>query len=81
VRFLQTIRQDEWPSISRPHQTLHTSPSGGAATGDEGALQPKVDVDWVNIIDIFGHEPDAFIWYRVIRQLGSNLLAANDDGE
>jgi hypothetical protein len=68
-------------SISRSHQALHANPPRGAATRNEGAIQPKIDVDGFDIIDIFGHEPDAIVWYRVIRQLGSNILAAYDDGK
>ena len=38
-------------------------------------------MDGFDFIDIFGHEPDAIVWYRVIRQLRSGILAAYDDGE
>jgi hypothetical protein len=68
-------------SIPRSHQALLANPPRGAATRDKGAIQPKVDVDGFDVIDIFGHEPDAIVWHRVIRQLRSGILAAYDDGK
>jgi hypothetical protein len=68
-------------SIPRSHQTILAVPPRGSATGDEGSFQPKTDVDWLNVIDLFGHEPDAIIWHRIIRYLGSSILVANDVGE
>ena len=67
--------------ISRSHQTVLANPPGGAATRDEGAFQSKADVDGSDIIDLLGDEPDAIVWYRVIRYLGSSILVANDVGK
>lgn len=66
--------------LPRSHQALLAGPPRGPATRDEGAIQPEVDVDGFDTIDILGHEPDAIVWHRVLRQLGSCILAANDDG-
>ncbi len=68
-------------SIPRPHQTLLANPPRGAATRDKGPIQPKADVDGFDTFDIFGDEPDAIVWYRVLRYLGSFILAANDVGK
>jgi len=67
--------------IPRPHQALLADPPRGSAARDQGAVQPEVDVDRPDAGDIFGHEPDAIIWYCVLRHLGSFILAANDVGE
>merc|ERR1712093_203330 len=81
VRFPIQYRQDEWPSVPRPHQTLLAHPPLGAATRDEGPFQPKADVDWFDTFDLLGHEPDAIVWYRVLRYLRYFILAAYDVGE
>jgi len=70
-----------YSSIPRSHQALLADPPRGAATRDEGSFQPEADVDRLNIIDLLGHEPDAIVRYRVVRHIGSSILAANDVGE
>lgn len=70
-----------YSSIPRSHQALLAVPPRGSATRDKGALQPKADVDRLDVINILGHEPNAIIWYRVLRHLGSSILVENDVGE
>ncbi len=67
-------------SIPGSHKALLANPPGGPTARDKNCVQPEVDVDRLDIVDISGHEPDALVWYRVIRQLRSNLLATYDDG-
>lgn len=67
--------------IPRSHQALLAHPPRGSTTRDEGPIQPEADVDGSDAFNIFGHEPDAIIWYCVLRHFGSLILVANDDGE
>lgn len=70
-----------YSSIPRSHQTLLAVPPRGSATRDKGPIQPKVDVDGFDIIDILGYEPNAIVWYCVLRYLRSFILVENDVGK
>jgi hypothetical protein len=47
----------------------------------DGELQLTHSCYPVDLDDLLGHEPDAALRYRVVRHLGSSVLAAYDASE
>ncbi|KAI1044544.1 hypothetical protein LB505_010347 [Fusarium chuoi] len=68
-------------TIPRSGQAVRAVPPRGSAAGDQDPLQPEAHVDGPHPPHLPGHEPDASLRYRLLRQLGSSILAANGHRE
>lgn len=44
-------------------------------------MDTNAKLELVDAVGLLGDEPNATLWHRIIRHLGSSILAADDVGE